>query len=152
MGRTGRRHYEAPPTWRIDTEPVLGSPATVLWIPIFASDEPADVVIEAARRLPDVRFLIAGDVNLSPRELRAAAPPRVTFWVDEGYARLIHSADVRRVLTTEAASGPGGAVETIEGLRPPRHQRLPSLLPSFEDAVFVRNDPASIARGLDRGT
>ena len=143
--------HEAPPMWSINAPPDGEGPPTVLWTSIFAADEPVADVLAAARELPDVRFLITGDVELCPPELRASAPGNVTFtgyWVDEGYSRLIRSADVVLVLTTEAASVPRAAFEAVEGLRPLVLSDFPSLHPLFRDAVFVANTQAGIAAGI----
>ena len=87
----------------------------------------------------------------SGRLTGSSAPGNVTFtgyWVDEGYSRLIRSADVVLVLTTEAASVPRAAFEAVEGLRPLVLSDFPSLHPLFRDAVFVANTQAGIAAGI----
>ncbi|MGO9959666.1 MAG: glycosyltransferase, partial [Solirubrobacteraceae bacterium] len=143
--------HEAPPMWSINATPDREGTPTVLWASIFATDEPVADVLAAARELPDVQFLITGDVKLCPAELRASAPENVKltgYWVDEGYSRLIRAADLILVLTTEAASVPRAAFEAVEGLRPLVISDFPSLYPLFGDAVFVANTPAGIAAGI----
>ncbi len=124
---------------------------TVLWVTIFASDEPLDAVLAAARELEDVRFMITGDRRRAPAALIETAPANVEFtgfWVDEGYARLISAANVMLVLTTEPASVPRAAFEAVEGLRPLVLTETPDLRELFPAAVFVDNTPGGIARGI----
>jgi glycosyltransferase involved in cell wall biosynthesis len=143
--------HEAPPIWSINASPEPRHAHTVLWAAVFASDEPVVPVLDAARRLPEVNFLITGDVNRCPPELRAAAPDNVTFtgfWVDEGYSRLVSASSVMLVLTTESASVPRAAFEAVEALRPLVISDMPSLRALFGDAVFVDNDAVGIAAGI----
>jgi glycosyltransferase involved in cell wall biosynthesis len=143
--------HEAPPEWEMYAEASLGETPTVLWVTIFASDEPLETVLSAARVLEDVRFLITGDRRRAPAGLIETAPANVEFtgfWVDEGYARLIAHADVMLVLTTEPASVPRAACEAVEGLRPLVLTDTAGLRELFPAAVFVQNTAADLARGI----
>ena len=143
--------HEAPPEWEMYEAASLGDVPTVLWVTIFASDEPLEAVLAAARELPDVHFMITGDRRRAPAALIETAPANVEFtgfWVDEGYARLISDADVMLVLTTEPASVPRAAFEAVEGLRPLVLTETPDLRELFPAAVFVDNTPRGIARGI----
>lgn len=143
--------HEAPPEWEMYAEPSLSDVPKVLWVTIFASDEPLDAVLAAARELEDVHFMITGDRRRAPASLIQQAPANVEFtgfWVDEGYARLISEADVMLVLTTEPASVPRAAFEAVEGLRPLVLTETPDLRELFPAAVFVDNSPSGIAAGI----
>jgi glycosyltransferase involved in cell wall biosynthesis len=143
--------HEAPPEWEIHTVPQVSAEPTVLWVTIFAADEPLDMVLAAARELDDVKFLITGDRRRAPREKIESAPPNVEFtgfWAAEGYARLIAQADVMLVLTTEPTSVPRAAFEAVEGLRPLVLSDLPGLREMFPAAVFVQASSQDIARGI----
>jgi glycosyltransferase involved in cell wall biosynthesis len=143
--------HEAPPEWEMYAEASLGDVPTVLWVTIFASDEPLEAVLDAARELGDVHFMITGDRRRAPAELIETAPANVEFtgfWVDEGYARLISDADVMLVLTTEPASVPRAAFEAVEGLRPLVLTETPDLRELFPAAVLVDNTAAGIASGI----
>jgi glycosyltransferase involved in cell wall biosynthesis len=143
--------HEAPPRWMIDEPPVLTGRPTVMWVGIYANDEPVAAVIDAARRLPDFDFMITGDIRLCPPGLRATAPPNVEFtgfWPAEGYRRMIERSDVMLVLTTERTSVPRAAFEAVEGLRPLVISDWPSLRMVFEGAIFVSNSTDGIAEGV----
>jgi colanic acid/amylovoran biosynthesis glycosyltransferase len=143
--------HEAPPEWEMYVDASMNAVPTVLWVTIFASDEPLDAVLAAARELEDVHFMITGDRRRAPAALIETAPANVEFtgfWVDEGYARLISAANVMLVLTTEPASVPRAAFEAVEGLRPLVLTETPDLRELFPAAVFVDNTPGGIARGI----
>jgi hypothetical protein len=143
--------HEAPPEWVMHAEASLGETPTVLWVTIFASDEPLDAVLGAARELQDVDFLITGDRRRAPSALIESAPENVEFtgfWADEGYARLISRADMMLVLTTEPASVPRAAFEAVEGMRPLVLSETAGLRELFPTAVLVDNTPEGIARGI----
>lgn len=143
--------HEAPPEWELYAEASMGAVPNVLWVTIFASDEPLEAVLAAARELDDVHFMITGDRRRAPASLIEQAPANVEFtgfWVDEGYARLISEADVMLVLTTEPASVPRAAFEAVEGLRPLVLSETPDLRELFPAAVFVDNTPNGIAAGI----
>jgi colanic acid/amylovoran biosynthesis glycosyltransferase len=143
--------HEAPPGWTIDEPPTLVGRPTVLWVAIYASDEPVAAVLEAARRLPEIEFMITGDVRRCPPQLRAAAPRNVEFTgfrPGDEFRRLIERADVVLVLSTEPTSVPRAAFEAVEGLRPLVLSDWPSLHRVFEQAVFVTYSAEGIARGV----
>jgi colanic acid/amylovoran biosynthesis glycosyltransferase len=143
--------HEAPPKWQIDSLAELDGRPTVLWVTIFASDEPIPDVLEAARRLPECDFLITGDIRRCPEDLYRSAPSNVTFtgfWPAEGFRNLIESAHVLLVLTTEPASVPRAAFEAVEARRPLVLSRWPGLAELFPGAALVDNDPDDIVRGI----
>jgi colanic acid/amylovoran biosynthesis glycosyltransferase len=143
--------HEARPRWRIETPPRIDGRPTVLWISIFAQDEPVADVVEAARMMPSVDFLITGDVRQCPVDVRADAPSNVVFtgfWAADGYRRLIERSDVMLVLTTERTSVPRAAFEAVEGLRPLVVSDWPALRGVFEDAVFAGNSAENIAHAV----
>lgn len=143
--------HEAPPLWRIDTAPDPSAPPVVVWVGIFAADEPVAEVVEAARQCPEIAFVLTGDPQRCPPAVRAAAPANVTF---AGYRRgdtyraLIEDASVLLVLTTEATSVPRAAFEAVAALRPLVLSDQPRLRDHFPGAVFVRNEAADLARGV----
>jgi colanic acid/amylovoran biosynthesis glycosyltransferase len=144
--------HEALPMWAIDSTPVLGAQPCVLWLSIFANDEPVEVVFGAADQLPDITFMITGDTARCPAHLLAQTPANVAFTgfcVDEAFRRLIESADVVLVLTTEPTSVPRAAFEAVEALRPLVISDLPGVRPLFPDAVFVANEPSAVAHGVE---
>lgn len=149
--------HEAPPLWHIDAPPPPDAPPSVLWVGIFATDEPVAEVVEAARALPQVRFTLTGDPARCPPAVRAAAPPNVTFSGyrrGESYRALIADATIMMVLTTAPASVPRGAFEAVAALRPLVLSDQPLLREQFPEAVFAHNDApalaAAVTEALDR--
>jgi glycosyltransferase involved in cell wall biosynthesis len=145
--------HEPPPLWRIDAPPPDDGPPTVLWVGIFAADEPIAEVVGAAALLPDVRFVLTGDPERCPAAVRAAAPPNVTF---AGYRRgddyraLIADATIMMVLTTAPSSVPRGAFEAVAALRPLVLSDQPLLREQFPEAVFADNAADALADGVTR--
>jgi colanic acid/amylovoran biosynthesis glycosyltransferase len=143
--------HEAPPLWLIDRPPLQHQTPTIMWVGIYAPDEPVAEVVEAARLLPDCHFLITGDVRRCPVGLLASAPPNVEFtgyWAHEHFQTLIEQSDVMLVLTTEKTSVPRAAFEAVEALRPLVLSDWQYLRELFPDAVFVDNAPAGVAAGV----
>lgn len=143
--------HEAPPQWSINTPARRGDRIKVLWVAIFASDEPVEVVLEAARQLPDVDISITGDLRRCPPQRRVDATGNVEFtgfWPAEAFPVLIERSDLMLVLTTEPGSVPRAAFEAVEALRPLVISDWPSLRELFADAVFVSNTGDAIARGI----
>ncbi len=74
----------------------------------FAVDEPLAELLEAARRLPELRFFVTGNPELARRGLLASKPTNVEFTgfvSEEKYAGLLRAADVVVVLTTHLRLG-----------------------------------------------
>lgn len=144
--------HEAPMPWseRIRVRGGSGS-ATVLFVCTFAPDEPLDAVLDSARRLPDVRFQVTGDLRRLPPDTRRAAPTNIE-WVGylgpEDYVAALEHADVVISLSLRRDSVQRSAHEAVDALRPlvlsdARHMR-----DLFPYAVFVSNDGPSIAAGV----
>lgn len=159
-GARGLVVHEAPPAWRVaPAGPIAGRP-TVLFVGVFASDEPVAEVVEAARRLPGVDVVVTGDVARAPAGLVAGAPDNVRFvgWVPgDGYVALLGAADVVLTLTTEPTSVMRAAYEAVWAGRPCVVSDWPVLRELFPDAIACGNDAAGIAAALgtaieDHGT
>ncbi len=143
--------HEPPPLWRIDAPPADTGTPTVLWVGIFATDEPVAEVVGAAGLLPGVRFVLTGDPDRCPPEVRAAAPPNVTF---SGYRRgddyraLVAEATIMMVLTTAPTSVPRGAFEAVAALRPLVLSDQPLLREQFPEAVFADHTAQALAEAV----
>jgi glycosyltransferase involved in cell wall biosynthesis len=107
-------------------------------------------VLDAARQLPDVQFLITGDVRKCPPDLRSALPPNVelTGWADETFRLLVERSHMMLVLTTDMTSVPRAAFEAIEARRPLLLTDRPDLQLLFPAAISVSNSGAGIAAGV----
>ena len=87
----------------------------------FDKDEPIEVVLDAARELPDVKFYITGDSRLCPSEVRAHAPDNAVFTgflALSQYAALLRGSDVVVCLTTHDNTMQSGAYEAVALRRP----------------------------------
>jgi glycosyltransferase involved in cell wall biosynthesis len=143
--------HEAAPPWTVAPAKPLGSPPHVLFVGIFAPDEPVDQVIEAARRLPDVRVDITGDLRKRPPELAVDVPDNVRFvgfLNGDEYRRAIEEADVVLTLTTFPTSVVRSGYEAVYAGRPLVVSDWPELRRVFPHAVHVKNDADGIERGL----
>jgi glycosyltransferase involved in cell wall biosynthesis len=140
--------HEPPPLWRIDTPPADDVPTTVLWVGIFATDEPIAEVVGAARLTPEVAFVLTGDPRRCPPAVRAQAPANVTFSGyrrGEDYRALVADATIMMVLTTAPTSVPRGAFEAVAALRPLIVSDQPLLRQQFPEALFAANEATALA-------
>lgn len=146
--------HEAPPgDVAADTSanPRRGRPV-VLFVGVFADDEPVADVIAAAARLADVADVhVTGDRGLAPAGLIENAPANVRFvgFLDsEAYRRALAEADLVLALTTEPASMIRAAYEAIYAQRPLVVSDWPALRDAFPYAVHVAPQADAIAAGL----
>jgi glycosyltransferase involved in cell wall biosynthesis len=83
----------------------------------FASDEPIEAILDAARLLPDVHFYITGDTRKKPAGFFADTPANVTFtgFLDpyREYPGLLRAADAVMVLTTRNYTLQLGGCEAV---------------------------------------
>jgi len=127
-------------------------PYTVTLVSIFAEDEPIAPVIEAARRLPDVRFCITGDTRRADAHMLASAPANVVF---TGYLKgddfwhLLGNSQAVMTLTEEPFSLVSGGIESMALGKPTILSRQPVLTEYFtKGTVFVEHTAESIIAGV----
>jgi glycosyltransferase involved in cell wall biosynthesis len=120
----------------------------------FDRDEPVDLIIETARALPDVEFLVTGDPKKVQR-LRPQFPDNLTltgFLDNASYGRLIRDAHVVMALTTGQHTMLRAAYEAVYQGTPVIISDSPFLREEFSDGgVVVRNavdDIVSAVRAL----
>jgi glycosyltransferase involved in cell wall biosynthesis len=144
--------HEAPPLWSVPpAEPLGERPPVVLFVGIFASDEPVELLVEAARRLPEIEVRVTGDVRKCPPELLADTPENVHFvgFLDpQAYRDAIAAANVVMTLTTRPESVDRGANEAVFARRPLIVSDWPAARRYFPYAVHVPNTADGIAAGL----
>ena len=88
----------------------------VVCVTSFDRDEPILAMVEAARRLPDVRFFMTGDWAHGAQPLPRALPVNLTltgFLETSAYAALLQSASVVVALTTDDHTMQRAAYESI---------------------------------------
>jgi glycosyltransferase involved in cell wall biosynthesis len=143
--------HEAPPDWSPSPPRGGDEPFTVLFVSIFARDEPVEPVLAAARESPAIRVRITGDLARRPPGLEALAPPNVEwigFLPAREYRQALAEADAVLVLTTEPTSVVRAGYEAVWSGRPLVVSDTPALREAFPEAVHVRNEAAAIAAGL----
>ncbi|HEY6781515.1 MAG TPA: glycosyltransferase [Thermoleophilaceae bacterium] len=125
---------------------------TVLWTGIFAADEPFPAVIAAARLMPDVELLVAGDLRRCPVD-PADAPPNVRwlgFLRGAEYQAALNDADAVLALTDDSTSAMRAAAEAVYAGKPLITSDLEHLAALFPGCVRVRNEAEAIVAGVRR--
>jgi len=142
--------HEAAPEGTLPARSRTSTRPSVLWIGVFASDEPVTVVLDAAARLPHVDFVLTGDVRRVPLDTDGA-PANVTF---SGYLRghqyrqAVADADVVLALTDDPTSALRAASEATYAEKSLVISDLPHLAELFPHAIRVANDGSAISRGI----
>jgi len=143
--------HEAPPLWGQVPPPPGGARRRVLYVGIFANDEPVEEVVGAAALLPDVDFAITGDVDRCPPALRESAPANVDFVGYLGpadYAAEFARADAVITLTTEPTSIMRSAYEAVYAGRPLVTSDWPALREVFPYGHLAVNEPGALAAAV----
>ena len=118
----------------------------------FAADEPLDIILQAARALPDAHFSIMGDLSLAPAGVVESAPSNVTFTDylrGDAYWAALRQANAVMVLTTYAYSVLGGAQDGVALAKPLLLSDQPALREFFTaGTVFIPNTADGITGGV----
>jgi glycosyltransferase involved in cell wall biosynthesis len=129
-------------------------PFHVVFICTHSVDEPVAQVVEAARRLPDVRFSFTGDPSYAPRGFRESLPANIRltgFIPEEDYLALLRGADTILVLTSEDHTMQRGAYEAVALEKPLITSDWPLLREVFSrGTLHVDNSAAGIAEAVRR--
>ena len=125
---------------------------TVVCVTSFDRDEPIASMLEAARRLPEVRFFMTGNPTKAAALLPAPLPANLTltgFLDTPVYGRLLRDAGVVMALTIEQHTMQRGAYEAIYQGTPVIVSDNPLLREAFDEgAVYVDNSPAAIVSAV----
>lgn len=150
-GAVGLVVHEAPPLW--STRALRGpSGRRVLFPGVYAGDEPIDVVLEVARRRPDLQIRVTGDLRRCPDRVTRALPANVVllgYLASEDFAAEVDAADVVMVLTTEPTSVPRAGYEAVYSRRPLVVSDWPVARDAFPRALHAPNDADALAAALD---
>lgn len=118
----------------------------------FNYDEPVVEMLNAARALPGVKFMMTGNPNRLSSELKANKPANLTltgFMPDAAYAGLLTSADAVMSLTTRDHTMLRAAYEAIYQGTPVIVSDWPLLRSAFDEgSVHVGNIASAIAEGI----
>lgn len=138
-----------------DMEPDSGirlSGFVVACITSFGRDEPVEAMVEAARRLPDVRFLMTGKPGSGWQRLPEVLPPNLTltgFLSPSDYGALLRQAGVVVALTTDQHTMLRAGYEAIYHGSPVIVSDTEVLRAAFDEgAVHVDNSPESIVKAV----
>jgi Glycosyl transferases group 1 len=143
--------HEAPPAWKVDPPAALDARRQVLAVCTFAPDEPVRELVTAAALVPDVEFAVTGDRRLCPADVRASAPPNITFtgFLHGGdYVRAIATADVVLALTKRPEAVNRAAYESVYARRPTVVSDFPAQRELFRFAIAATNNPEGIASAV----
>jgi glycosyltransferase involved in cell wall biosynthesis len=120
----------------------------------FNYDEPVREMLEAARALPDVRFMVTGNPDHLSSELKRHVSDNVSltgFLPDSTYAGLLTSADVVMTLTTRDHTMLRAAYEAIYQGTPVIVSDWPLLRSAFDEgAIHVDNSVSAIVEAIER--
>lgn len=123
------------------------------YVGTFADDEPVEILIEAARRLPHIHLYILGDKSRAKREWVENAPTNVEFTgylhKEQYWSRLYNSRAVI-ALTTHANSLLGGAQDGMFINKPLIISDQETLREYFiKGTVFIKNTPSAAVEGIE---
>lgn len=139
-----------PPTWNLPVEAGL----TVVCVTSFDRDEPIEAMFEAARRMPDIPFLMTGRPLTAARLQGLTAPPnlRLTGFLPlQDYGALIRNAGVVMALTTDDHTMQRGAWEAIYQGTPVIVSDFPLLREAFDEGgELVDNSPDALVAAVRR--
>jgi len=146
---------ENPPK-NIDTDRLKGKSSDgyfdITVVTIFASDEPIDIIVEAAKQLPDFRFYILGDKARAKRSMVDNAPENVIFTGylhKDDYWNRLNSSNAVMTLTTHAYSLLAGGQDGVAVNKPLMLSKQPTLTAYFtKGTVFVENTVEGILEGV----
>jgi glycosyltransferase involved in cell wall biosynthesis len=118
----------------------------------FAEDEPVEVVIEAARQLPQAAFYITGDYQGTSPDLPQRVPPNVIltgFLPRPDYVALLRACHSVIALTTRDLTVQNAVYEAIELGKPAITSAWPVLQSTYPlGTLHVDNTPASLAKAV----
>jgi glycosyltransferase involved in cell wall biosynthesis len=131
-----------------------GDEVALAYVGTFASDEPIDELLEAARAVPEAHLYVLGDVALAERRWLDGAPANVTFTgylLKEAYWQRLAGARGVVVLTSHAHSLLGGAQDALDAGTPLLLSDQPTLRAHFtRGTVFAPNTAAGLAEAMRR--
>lgn len=117
----------------------------------FDGDEDLDLIIEAARQLPNICFHILGDTDYAPAGMIENAPENVRFtgYIVDSFFDQLHSSNAVMVTTQYAHSLLAGALEGMVLRKPLILSDRPTLTEYFtKGTVFVEHTVEDMIAGI----
>src|SRR5262249_29416863 len=122
------------------------------FISTYTPDEPLEVFLDSARRVPDVQFYVTGRIKDGDPDLLRNAPANVTFTdflSTSDYAGLLSGCDAVICLTTADHTMQRGAYEAVYLGKPVITSNFNILRSAFAvGAVHVSNTVEDVAKGV----
>lgn len=132
----------------------MSSPKNIVLVCTFASDEPVETFLEAARVSPEIQFFITGDSSMADQAMLAGKPANVTltgFIPRADYAGLLAAADAVMTMTSRDNTMQRGAYESIYLGQPVITTNQPFLRQEFpKGTVHVDLTADGICEGFSR--
>lgn len=132
----------------------LASGCNMTFVCTFTRDEPIELFLEAAARMPDVQFHVTGNYRRADPRVLASVPANVRltgFLPDADYVGLLLASDAVISLTTLDHTMQRGAYEAVYLGRPVITSDFDLLRRHFcKGAVHVANTADAIAAGIER--
>jgi hypothetical protein len=152
-GGTAIALWEAPVLWTVPvlTDRAEGAPLQVLYVGVFAVDEPVGIFVQAMNQVEGIEVSITGDRRRAPLGLFETAARHVHFvgyLRGRDYVAAMAKADVVVTLTTEPSSVMRAACEAIWAERPLLVTDTPATRDAFPSAVHVPNDVEALAAAV----
>jgi glycosyltransferase involved in cell wall biosynthesis len=144
--------HEAPPLWETSPAPPLGERPSLLFVGIFADDEPVELIAAAAKRLPEVDFRMTGDLRKAPPEILADKPANLELvgFLDAGdYRAAVDASNLIVTLTTRPEAVNRAANEAVFARRPLIVSDWPAMRSYFPHAVAVANTVEAVVAGVE---
>jgi glycosyltransferase involved in cell wall biosynthesis len=131
----------------------VGPGFNIAFINTFSFDEPVEVVVDAARSLPDVHFYITGEKSIKPPDFYSDIPANITFtgFLDpnQEYLGLLRGVDAVIVLTTRNYTLQLGGTEAVSMGKPLLTSDWPYLQELFfKGTVYVPNTAEGVREGV----
>jgi len=143
--------HEAPPLWSVPLSESPKGSVKILFVGIFADDEPTEVVVAAAKDLPNVEFLVTGDLRKCPPGLLESATRNVRFvgFLEEAaYCAAVSEAHVVMTLTNRPEAVNRAANEAVFARRPLIVSDWPASRRYFPYAIHVSNTVEGVVHGI----
>lgn len=126
----------------------------IVFVSIYAEDEPLEEVIEAARKILSVNFYITGSLARAPKNIINEAPENVIFTdflSDERYKALLKGSDIVVSLTKNDFTMQNGAYEALTLGRPIITSNWPVLHNTYyKGSICIDNTSTSLISAINR--
>jgi len=124
----------------------------VVFVSLFADDEPLEEVLRAAQMIPSVNFYITGSLSKAPKHLVGSGSKNVVFTdylSDKKYGALLKGCDIVMSLTIKDMTMQNGAYEALALGRPIITSDWSVLKNTYyKGAVCIDNSPESIVKAI----